>query len=101
MGAQARRKKPPKEGLTPLMYAVQNGSLTAARLLLEAKSMVNARDEDGIRPLHLAANSGELEVCKLLLGFGADRNAADDDGRRAIHHVPRDTLAAKADRSRW
>lgn len=99
--AQARKKKPPREGFTPLMYVVQNGSAAATRLLLEAKASVNAKDEDGIRPLHLAAGAGEMEVCKLLLTFGADRVAADDDGRRAIHHVPRDNLATKGDRAQW
>merc|ERR550532_3700550 len=78
MEASGKKRKAPREGLTPLMYAAQNGSVAGTRLLLEARAQVAARDEDGLRPLHFAAGAGVVEVCKLLLESGADKAAADD-----------------------
>eukprot|EP00440_Ansanella_granifera_P032978 gb/GFBE01035776.1/.p1 GENE.gb/GFBE01035776.1/~~gb/GFBE01035776.1/.p1 ORF type:complete len:241 (+),score=55.03 gb/GFBE01035776.1/:1-723(+) len=100
-GANGKRRKGPKEGLTPLMYAAQNGSVAATHLLLEAKAQVHARDEDGLRPLHFAATSGVLEVCKMLLERGGDCNAMDDDGRRPIDFVPSTSLEKEADQAHW
>mmetsp|Transcript_7125 Transcript_7125/g.12762 ORF Transcript_7125/g.12762 Transcript_7125/m.12762 type:complete len:248 (+) Transcript_7125:74-817(+) len=99
--SQGKRKKGPKEGLTPLMYTAQNGSVAGTHMLLEAKAQVGARDEDGLRPLHFAATSGVLEVCKLLLQKGADISAADDEGRRAIDYVPSSHLVKDGDRLLW
>eukprot|EP00931_Biecheleriopsis_adriatica_P026820 TRINITY_DN16254_c0_g1_i3.p1 TRINITY_DN16254_c0_g1~~TRINITY_DN16254_c0_g1_i3.p1 ORF type:complete len:368 (-),score=101.14 TRINITY_DN16254_c0_g1_i3:21-1124(-) len=100
-GLNGKRRKGPKEGLTPLMYSSQNGSVAGTHLLLEAKAQVMARDEDGLRPLHFAATSGVLEVCKMLLLNGADSNAMDDEGRRAIDYVPRGSLRTEAEREAW
>lgn len=96
-----KRKKAPKQGLTPLMYCVQNGSLAGTRLLLEAKAQVQARDEDGLRPLHFAALAGELEVSRELLEYGADRDAVDEEGRRAIDVLAADCRKSKAERLEW
>lgn len=100
-GSTGKRRKGPKEGLTPLMYTAQNGSVAGTHLLLEVKAEVAARDEDGLRPLHFAATSGVLEVCKLLLQKDADKNAVDDDGRRAADYVPTSALEKSADRELW
>mmetsp|Transcript_76697 Transcript_76697/g.228664 ORF Transcript_76697/g.228664 Transcript_76697/m.228664 type:complete len:225 (+) Transcript_76697:103-777(+) len=96
-----KKKKASKEGLTPLMYASQNGSVAATSLLLQAKAQVLARDEDGLRPLHFAAGSGVLEVCEILLRHGAERDAADEDGRRAIDYVPQGCTIMRTDREKW
>jgi hypothetical protein len=82
-----KKRKTPKEGLTPLMYTTQNGSLEATKLLIEAKAQVQARDEEGLQPLHFAAGGGSLEVCSLLMSHGADKTAQTDDGRRPIEFV--------------
>lgn len=99
--ASGKKRKTPKEGLTPLMYAAQNGSADAAKLLLESRAQIGARDEDGLQPLHFAASSGYSEVCDVLLAHGADKNAADESGRRAIEYVPEEQTEAKADREKW
>merc|ERR1712216_442955 len=89
------------EGMTPLMYAVQNGSITGTGLLLKARAQVESKDEDGLRPLHFAAASGAIEVCQVLLQFGADANALDEEGRRPLDHVPEALLYNKAEIRRW
>jgi len=96
-----KKKRAPKEGLTPLMYMVQNGSLVGTQLLLQAQANVQARDEDHVTPLHLAASSGVLEVCQLLLQYGADITAQDDDGRIPMSYVPKDQLCTRQERLRW
>jgi len=99
--AASSKKNKNREGLTPLMYAVQNASVVSTKLLLEAKASVNSCDEDGFRPLHFAAGTGDAEVCQLLVLFGADRDATDEFGRKAIEHVPADCMTNKAERTRW
>ncbi|CAE7025011.1 unnamed protein product [Symbiodinium natans] len=44
-GHQIKRKTP-KEGLTPLMYASQNGSVSAVHMLMEARANIMAKDEE-------------------------------------------------------
>jgi len=90
-----------KEGLTPLMYAAQNGSPGTLRLLLEAKAHTMARDEEKVTPLHFAALSGELEVVRLLMAFGAERDAEDDEERRPIDYVPETCLFTRKEREQW
>eukprot|EP00443_Scrippsiella_acuminata_P048742 CAMPEP_0115257476 /NCGR_PEP_ID=MMETSP0270-20121206/46792_1 /TAXON_ID=71861 /ORGANISM="Scrippsiella trochoidea, Strain CCMP3099" /LENGTH=200 /DNA_ID=CAMNT_0002673183 /DNA_START=79 /DNA_END=677 /DNA_ORIENTATION=+ len=99
--ASGKKKKAPREGLTPLMYVVQNGSIAGAQLLLQARAQVMAHDEDRLTPLHFAASSGVQEVCSMLLNHGADKGALDDDGRKAADYVPRECTATRADRERW
>jgi len=99
--ASGKRKKAPREGLTPLMYVVQNGAVAGAQLLLQARAQVMACDEDRLTPLHFAATSGVLEVCSMLLNHGADKGALDDDGRRAADYVPQECMATRAERERW
>merc|ERR1712187_893603 len=62
IGNAGKKRKTPKEGLTPLMYAAQNGSIEAARLLLDARAQIGARDEEGVQPLHLAAGTASYDV---------------------------------------
>lgn len=59
---------------TPLMIAVEVGSVQIARRLIDAGADVNAHDEPciGGTALHLAAANGTLEIVTLLLGAGAD-----------------------------
>eukprot|EP00913_Durusdinium_trenchii_P023521 g22098.t1 len=41
------KRKGPKEGMTPLMYAAQNGSVSAVHMLLQARANAMAKDEAG------------------------------------------------------
>ncbi len=70
-------------GKTPLMYAVQNNQIDAARLLIKAGADVNAvttKPSDScyytlqtfnMTPLHYAVRYGSSEMIKLLLDSGA------------------------------
>eukprot|EP00439_Symbiodinium_sp_Y106_P026568 s2147_g3.t1 len=109
------KRKTPKEGLTPLMYASQNGSVSAVHMLLEARANIMAKDEelpgkrlkesalgeDGMRPLHFGARSGVVEVCRLLVKKGADALSVDDDGNTALDLVPSDQVETAAQRKDW
>mmetsp|Transcript_12388 Transcript_12388/g.15414 ORF Transcript_12388/g.15414 Transcript_12388/m.15414 type:complete len:242 (+) Transcript_12388:126-851(+) len=86
------KKRGPKEGMTPLMYASQNGSVAAVRLLLQARANVAANDEDGMRPLHFAAQSASQEVCCLLVQRGANVSVTDDEGKKPKDFLPSDEL---------
>jgi len=99
--ASGKKRKAPKEGLTPLMYAAQNGSMIVTQMLIEARAQVQARDEDGVQPLHFAAAAASDEVCAFLMKCGADKDAADDEGRKSVDYVSEAELAAKADRAKW
>ncbi len=52
-GANANAKGP--GGVTPLLWAVDRGSVELVNVLLEAKADVNAAAEDGLTPLIRAA----------------------------------------------
>uniref|UniRef100_A0A7S4SZU7 Uncharacterized protein n=1 Tax=Alexandrium monilatum TaxID=311494 RepID=A0A7S4SZU7_9DINO len=88
-------------GLTPLMVASEEGYTAAVEFLIMKRASVNAEDEDGMRPLHFAAFAGCPETCRALIRGGADPHAADIDGRSAMDHVPPQSAATPAERTRW
>ena len=75
---------PTPGGMTPLMYAARDGSLDAARVLVEAGAALNATDPNGMTPLMLAITNGKIPVAQLLVDKGADVRAADWYGRTAL-----------------
>ncbi|KAK6858193.1 hypothetical protein PG995_005892 [Apiospora arundinis] len=97
-----------KSGRTPLWYAVANGHLGIARLLLrkgakfDGRDPINGaqhksgsghldlRDQDGLTPLMKAARDGDTIVLKLLLDGGANVNASDKRGRTALSWASRE-----------
>eukprot|EP00927_Polykrikos_kofoidii_P078717 TRINITY_DN75532_c0_g1_i1.p1 TRINITY_DN75532_c0_g1~~TRINITY_DN75532_c0_g1_i1.p1 ORF type:complete len:279 (-),score=33.51 TRINITY_DN75532_c0_g1_i1:45-881(-) len=99
--AGAKRRKAPREGLTPLMYVAQNGSVEGTTLLITSRARVSAREEDGMRPLHFAAQSGVLEICRILLENGADKDAETNDGNRAIDFVSESCFLLPGERGEW
>ena len=67
---------------TPLLNAIQGGSLNVCELLIEGyKVDVIISDEFGMTPLHLASKLGHLEICKLLSKYVLDKNTLDSDGK--------------------
>jgi uncharacterized protein len=71
-------------GSTPLLFAVRNGDVESAKLLLAAGADVNDSLPDGTSALVLAAHSGQGNVAIALLDKGADLNAIGS-GYTALH----------------
>jgi uncharacterized protein len=65
----------------PLHSAASSRNLEAARLLLEHRAPVNARQQAGWVPIHAAAQNGDRPMVELLLKHGADPKLANDDGK--------------------
>jgi hypothetical protein len=63
-----------------LDIACVDGRTECARLLIEHKADVNAKDEGGPAALHNAADSEKLGLVKLLVQHGADVNCIDEHG---------------------
>ena len=67
---------------TPLLNAIQGGSLNVCELLIEEYNVdVNISDDYGMTPLHLASKLGHLEICQLLCKYVLDKNTLDIDGK--------------------
>ncbi len=69
-------------GSTPLMYAALYGNAESVRLLLEAGSDPNIRNEARATALMWAVDN--LDKTRLLIRNGADVNARSDDGRTPL-----------------
>lgn len=71
-----------RQGRTPLHFAAEHGSLSAAEILIEEKADVNAATKkEGLTPLHLAAGNGHTPLVSLLLQHGADKTIKDRSGK--------------------
>ncbi|KAF5538515.1 ankyrin repeat [Fusarium mexicanum] len=72
------------ETMTLLHNAVaqgREGMGEMARLLLENKANIEARNRENWTPMHMAARRGMKHVVELLLKEGGDAEALDNDGR--------------------
>jgi ankyrin repeat protein len=65
----------------PLHSAASARNLVAARLLLEHRAPVNARQQGGWSPIHAAAQNGDRPMVELLLKHHADPKLANDAGK--------------------
>ncbi len=70
---------------TPLMYAARQGSLDAAKVLVEAGADKNARDPDLSTPAIIATLNGHYDVAAMLVERGADPNLADTAGMAVLY----------------
>ncbi len=52
---------------TPLLLAVESGSVDIVQHLVELGADVNQCNKNRVYPLHLACTNGSLEIVKLLL----------------------------------
>jgi uncharacterized protein len=75
----------PRGSWTPLMYAARQGSLDAARTLLEAGADPNLTDPDRTTGLVLAIINGHFDTAALMVEKGADPNIADTAGMAALY----------------
>jgi ankyrin repeat protein len=81
-----------------LYYAVREGTVEAARLLL-AKGLTTCTKNDSLKPpLHLAASrgSGDPSMLSLIIEHGADASGVDEHGKTALHHAARSGNAQSA-----
>jgi type II secretory pathway predicted ATPase ExeA len=71
-------------GFTPLMVAVANDRVSAARTLLDRGAEINARTRGGITSLMIGIINDRPDAVKLLLERGADINAQSGSGWTAL-----------------
>jgi len=82
--AEPRRKYMPLGGWTPLLFAARQGSLEAAKVLVDGGADVNLQDPDLVSPIVTAIVNGHYDVAAYLVESGADVDLADRWGRAAL-----------------
>lgn len=70
---------------TPLMYAARQGSLDAARALVDAGAKVNLTDPDHTSALLIAIINDHYDTAAMLTEKGADPNLTDTAGMGALY----------------
>jgi hypothetical protein len=66
-------------GRSALHYAIQNGRLSAAKMLLEHGANPNITSISGVTPIHIAIERGNQEATALLIKYGANIHAITED----------------------
>lgn len=79
------------DGCTPLHNVIhwRRRDIQFARVLLDARADLNARDEDGDTPLHYAFALGRRQMHRELIHEGADVNAMNNIGITPMGEVPK------------
>lgn len=72
------------EGITPLMYASQNGFTDLVKILVYNGANINLKPGNGIGALMAAVQYGHLEITDYLIEKGANLNQKDKIGRTAL-----------------
>jgi ankyrin repeat protein len=67
-------------GLTPLLFAVRQGSLDAVQVLVGAGADVSKTAVDGSTPLLVAVQNGHYEIARFLMDRGANPNQTNVKG---------------------
>lgn len=75
----------PHGSWTPLMYAARQGSLAAARTLVDAGAKLDVTDPDGTTALMLAIMNGHYDTAAMLIEKGANPNIVDAAGMGALY----------------
>uniref|UniRef100_A0A3Q1EVI3 Arf-GAP with coiled-coil, ANK repeat and PH domain-containing protein n=1 Tax=Acanthochromis polyacanthus TaxID=80966 RepID=A0A3Q1EVI3_9TELE len=83
-GAEVNWVNTDEEKRTPLIMAVQGGSLVTCEFLLQNAANVNQQDTQGRGPLHHATMLGHTGQVCLFLKRGANQNAADIDEKTPL-----------------
>jgi tetratricopeptide (TPR) repeat protein len=84
-------------GNSALHYAAAKGHTDMLRMLILAKSDVNAQNRGGSSVLHSAAANNNAACCKMLLQCGARKTVGDQDGERPEESARRRGHAAAVD----
>jgi ankyrin repeat protein len=74
-------------GITMLLYALQEGKLDMAKILLNHNINVNAHTKNGMTALHYAASKGDQEIIRILIAKGANVNTRNQDGESPLHQA--------------
>jgi uncharacterized protein len=72
----------PSGAMTPLLFAVREGNLEMARILVDAKADLERASANGTHPLVVAITNNHIELALFLLEKGADANAFDNFYKR-------------------
>jgi uncharacterized protein len=84
-GIIRQRALPTKDGgMTPLLFAVRDGNVAMARLLLELGADINQTSGNRTSPLLIALLNGQVTLAMELLERGANPNLTDDYKRGAL-----------------
>jgi ankyrin repeat protein len=83
---------PDKEGSTPLLVAVSQDHLDAAKLLLARGANANSANRYRVTPLYVATLHGNTELMTALLAAKADPNAAAPSGETMLMTAARTGL---------
>lgn len=75
------------EGVTALMYAVQNADLASTRLLLDAGAKPDVRPDNGYTALITAIRAIDFDMAELLIRRGARLDQADNWGYTPLMHA--------------
>jgi len=62
------------------MAAARGGNTACAKLLIDAKADLEARDSNNTTALIIGVSTGQAELAKLLIDVKADIKGQDDDG---------------------
>lgn len=89
--------EPMGDGGTALFLAAEKNSTECAKILLDAKANVNAKDNRQITALHHAAVTGAVETMQLLLDHGADATAASESNVTVLETAERNHQKKAAD----
>jgi ankyrin repeat protein len=82
---------------TAIKAAKRGDTATLRELVMQDRSLLQARDQDGSTPLHCAAWKGHVETVRFLLDAGADIN----DHRMATGARPPYTQQRTAINAPW
>jgi ankyrin repeat protein len=86
-----------KGGLTPLLFAVRDGSLETVEVLLKAGAKINhVSAGDHTSPLLMATINGRFDLAKMLLAKGGDPKLASDAGATPLYATINVQWAAKS-----
>jgi len=75
------------EGITPLMYAVQNQDTGIVQILVLNGADMDKKPDNGIPVLINAVINNNLHIAEYLIRKGADINISDNDGNTALMYA--------------
>lgn len=75
------------DGITPLMYAVQNGDLMTVKILVLNGADIGIKPDEGAPAIIAAARYDFLDIVEFLIRNGANVNSTDNDGASSLHYA--------------